>query len=287
MGLNKNKLMEDNAMKFYVEKTKLHFIKEESNAVPVITYSGHDESQGYSDNYIFQDTEVINARLLGKDRAFSLDKGAFKLTKFNPTEVNFLDSDLVKSSYYAEVGDLVKKETGTTDVFVFDHTVRRGIKDSNRHPAYHVHNDYTFETGASRVVSVLGEEVVERFTGKRMIQINVWRSIAGVVEKDPLALMDATTLDIKDLVRAKISFNDMKTSEQHQGEIFALKKNANQKWYYYPEMDAGEAILIKGFDTDESRSRFAMHTAFPLSGQGEHNQPRQSIETRTYAFFDV
>jgi len=279
--------MEDNAMKFYVEKTKLHFIKEESNGVPMITYSGHDESQNYSEDYAFQETEVLNARLLGEERAFSLDKEAFKLTRFNPTEVDFLDSELVKSSYYSDVEALVKKETGATDVFVFDHTVRRGIKDSNRHPAYHVHNDYTFETGSSRALSVLGKEVVERFAGKRMVQINVWRSIAGVVEKDPLALMDATTLDYNDLVRAKISFNDMKTSEQHQGEIFALKKNVNQKWYYYPEMDSSEAILIKGFDTDQSRSRFAMHTAFPLSNQGEHNQPRQSIETRTYAFFDV
>ena len=83
--LNKNKLMEENAMKFYVEKTKLHFIKEESNAVPVITYSGHDESQGYSDNYIFQETEVFNARLLGEERAFSLDKEVFKLATFTPT----------------------------------------------------------------------------------------------------------------------------------------------------------------------------------------------------------
>lgn len=274
-------------MKFYVEKTKLNFINRESDAVPVITYSGHDESQTYSDNYIFQETEVINARLLGEERAFSLDKEAFKLTTFIPTEVDFLNPELVKSSYYSDVEALVKKETGATDVFVFDHTVRRGVEDSNRHPAYHVHNDYTFETGASRAISTLGEAVVERFAGKRMIQINVWRSIAGVVEKDPLALMDATTLDSKDLVRANISFNDMKTKEQHKGEIFALKKNKNQKWYYYPEMDAKEAILIKGFDSDESFSRFAMHTAFPLSKQSEHNQPRQSIETRTYAFFDV
>ena len=152
----------------------------------------------------------------------------------------------------------------------------------------HHHNYFLWmEQAEYEMFDSLGEEVVGRFAGKRMIQINVWRSIAGVVERDPLALMDATTLDTNDLVRAKISFNDMKTSEQHQGEIFALKKNENQKWYYYPEMDAGEAILIKGFDTDESRSRFAMHTAFPLSTQGEHHQPRQSIETRTYAFFDV
>jgi len=135
-------------------------------------------------------------------------------------------------------------------------------------------------------LSVLGKDVLARFSGKRMIQINVWRSIDGIVEKDPLALMDATTLDIKDLVRTKISFNDIKTAEKHRGEIFALKQNPNQKWYYYPIMDADEAILIKGIDTDNLNALFAMHTAFSLSDQNENSKPRQSIETRTYAFFD-
>ena len=274
-------------MKYDTEKTKLHFINDQSTAVPVINYSGNDEKQEYSDDYIFLETEIMNARTLNAETAFSLDKEAFKLTTFIPTEIDFLNTKIVKESYYSDVEALVKKETGATDVFVFDHTVRRGIEGSNRHPAYHVHNDYTFETGQSRAETILGEEILKRFAGKRMIQINVWRSIDGVVEKDPLAFMDATTLDNKDLVKAKVSFNDMKTGDKHQGEIFALKKNPNQKWYYYSQMDSHEAALIKGFDTDQSRSGFAMHTAFPLSNQSKHSRPRQSIETRTYAFFNI
>ena len=270
-----------------LEKTKLHFIKNESNNVPVVNYSGKDELQEYSDNYIYQDTDIINARQLKKTRTFSLDREAFKLVTFTPTEIDFLDTALVKQDYYLSVEELVKKETGASDVFVFDHTVRRGLKKSNRQPAYHIHNDYTFETGRSRASSALGEDLIEKFSGKRMIQINVWRSIAGTVEKDPLALMDATTLDTKDLVKTRIEFNDMNTGKKHSGEIFALKKNTNQKWYYYPLMKSNEAILIKGFDTDNSFSSFAMHTAFPLSNQSKNSKPRQSIETRTYAFFDV
>ncbi|AZQ84897.1 methyltransferase [Colwellia sp. Arc7-635] len=273
-------------MKYDVEKTKLHFIKSESTGTPFINYSGHDELQEYSEDYSFQEVEIINARTLPEGKIFGLDKEAFKLATFKPTEVDFLNVDAVKDSYYSDVAALVKKETGATNVFVFDHTVRRGIKNSNRHPAYHIHNDYTFETGESRALSVLGKDVLARFSGKRMIQINVWRSIDGIVEKDPLALMDATTLDIKDLVRTKISFNDIKTAEKHRGEIFALKQNPNQKWYYYPKMDADEAILIKGVDTDNLNALFAMHTAFSLSDQNENSKPRQSIETRTYAFFD-
>lgn len=274
-------------MKHDLEKTKLHFIKNESTGIPVVNYSGHDESQEYSANYTFHETDVINARSLKTKSPFCLDREAFKLVQFSPTEVNFMDSDLVKNAYYPGVEELVKKETGASDVFVFDHTVRRGLKESNRHPAYHIHNDYTFESGKARARSVLGKEVTERFSGKRMIQVNVWRSIDGLVEKDPLALMDATTLDNKDLVKTHINFNDMNTGEKHKGEIFALKKNSKQRWYYYPNMNAQEAILIKGYDTDDSRSCFAMHTAFALSHQGENTKPRQSIETRTYAFFDV
>lgn len=273
-------------MTYSLEKTKLHYIHNDSTAVPVVNYSGHDESQGYSDDYIFHETDIINARTIKNKPAFSLNREAFKLVRFKPKTVDFLDTNLVSGTYYDDVEALVKKETGASHVFVFDHTVRRGIKNSNRQPAYHVHNDYTFETGQSRALSVLGEDVLKQFNGKRMIQINVWRSIDGIVERDPLALMDATTLDNKDLVKTNIYFNDMKTGDTHQGEIFALKKNPQQNWYYYPQMNEEEAILIKGFDTDENQSSFAMHTAFALSNQHQNTKPRQSIETRTYAFFD-
>jgi len=273
-------------MKYDVERTQLHFIRNEITNTPVINYSGYDEKQEYSEAYQFKDADIINARTV-TDSVFSLDTNGFQLVQFTPSDVDFLDTEAVKEHYYPEVEALIKAQIGASDVFAFDHTVRRGIEGSNRHPAYHVHNDYTHETGPIRAVSVLGEELISRFSGKRMVQINVWRSIAGVVETDPLAFMDNQTLDEKDLVKAKINFNDMKTGEKHQGEIFAVRKNPNQKWYFYSQMASNEAVLIKGFDTDKSRSRFAMHTAFALSSQGEHSKPRESIETRTYAFFDV
>ena len=269
-----------------VKRTTLHFIRPDSTGTPVVNYSGFDETQAYSDDYRFLETDIISARTPPNEKTFSLDREAFRLVNFCPTEIDFLDPTAVKTAYYPSVEALVKEATGADQAFAFDHTVRRGIADSNRHPAYHVHNDYTFETGKTRAASFLGNAVVERFSGKRMIQINVWRSIAGVVEKDPLALLDATTLEVADLVKTEIRFNDMTTGDTHLGEIFALKKNAAQRWYYFPEMDSEEALLIKGFDTDRSVSCFAMHSAFPLAEQGPRNKPRQSIETRVYAFFD-
>ena len=269
-----------------IEKVKLHFIKKDSTNTPIVNYTGHAESQGYSEEYVFLETEVHDARRLEDKKDFNIDREGFSLVSFTPKEVDFSNSESVKDGYYSEVEQLVKEQTGASDVFVFDHTVRRGLVDSNRRPAYHIHNDYTFETGQIRPLSVLGEDILKRFAGKRMIQINVWRSISGVVERDPLALMDAKTLEKKDLVRTEIKFKDMKTGEKHDGEIFALKKTENQRWYYFSKINSKEAILIKGFDSDCSHSCFAMHTAFALSEQSDESKPRESIETRTYAFFD-
>ena len=215
-----------------VEKVRLHYIKKNSENTPVVNYSGDNESQGYSNEYVFIETDITDARTL-VNKEFNLDKEGFKLTHFIPEQVNYSLSEDVKKIYYPEVESLVREQTGASDVFVFDHTVRRGLANSNRRPAYHIHNDYTYDTGLIRPRSVLGDDIMDRFAGKRMVQINVWRSISGEVEKDPLALMDAKTLDQNDLVRTEIKFNDMNTGETHNGEIFALKKNPNQKWFYF------------------------------------------------------
>ncbi|MGX9417356.1 CmcJ/NvfI family oxidoreductase [Vibrio sp. WJH972] len=272
-------------MKYNIEKTTLHFIRKESTSTPVIQYSGFNETQEYSEDYLFQDADIIDARSL-PDATFNVDKHGFELATFQPSQVDYLDPLAVKEFYYTEVEALVKKQLGANHVVAFDHTVRRGIENSNRHPAYHIHNDYTDETGLIRAQSELDEDLMRSYAGKRMVQINVWRSIAGVVQKDPLAFMDYQSLDKNDLVTAHIEFNDMHTGEKHRGEIFAVKQNPNQKWYFYSQMDSSEAVLIKGFDTDKSKAGFAMHTAFPLLEQGANCDPRQSIETRTYAFFD-
>ncbi len=267
-------------------KSKLHYINNASEKVPRVSYSGSNESQSYSDDYIFHEEVIYDGRLKESEKEARLDREGFRFISFSPSkEIDFSDSENVEKNYYPEVEKIIKAATGASEVFVFDHTVRRGLENSNRHPAYHIHNDYTFETGETRVIDVLGEDIMKKMSGKRMVQINLWRSISGQVERDPLALMDATTLNVDDLVKTEIEFNDNNTGDKHYGEIFALKKNQNQKWYYYPGMTSDEALLIKGFDTDKSSSLFSMHTAFALPEQDKKSKPRQSIEARTFIFF--
>jgi hypothetical protein len=52
-------------------------------------------------------------------------------------------------------------------------------------------------------------------------------------------------------------------------------------------MAADEAVLIKGYDSEEDgRARFTLHTAFDDPTTTADAEPRESIEVRVLAFFD-
>ena len=52
--------------------------------------------------------------------------------------------------------------------------------------------------------------------------------------------------------------------------------NAAHRWWYFPGMHAGEALLIKLHDTDHSVAWRAPHTSFRDAADGAH--PRESVE---------
>jgi hypothetical protein len=58
-----------------------------------------------------------------------------------------------------------------------------------------------------------------------------------------------------------------------------------RRWFYYPGMEADEALLLKCYDSDPQRACFTAHTAIddPLSPADA--AARESIEVRTLAFF--
>ena len=126
-------------------------------------------------------------------------------------------------------------------------------------------------------------EILASMAGKRMIQINVLKSINGTVKRSPLAFLDATTVEYDDLVKTQIHFKN----PDKVGEIFAVRQNPTQRWMYFPEITESEVVLIKGYDTDLSGvARFTPHTAFEYTDQDENAPARHSIEARTFAFYD-
>lgn len=212
----------------------------------------------------------------------SLDRQGVKLVR-RPTRVERLYDDTeVKRDYYPEIEALVKEASGARHVIIFDHTRRRddGVPGVARTPARRIHNDYTESSAPQRVRDLLGEAEADRLTGVPYIQVNVWRPIVGPVKRSPLALLDASTLDPSDLIATDMVYPD------RTGEIYHLAYNPGQRWLYFPAMEHGEAIVIKGFDSrTDDRARFTPHTAFDHPTTNPDDPPRESIEVRTLAFF--
>ncbi|MEM9046068.1 MAG: CmcJ/NvfI family oxidoreductase [Pseudomonadota bacterium] len=220
--------------------------------------------------------------------SFTLDKAGFALRHAPTNVVDFYDDDTVEGAYFTEIEALLKAELGASQVAIFDATRRsdggKGAanKDGNRGAASRIHVDYTAKSGPQRARDVLGAEEVDRLleNGARIVQVNVWRPIVGPVQRAPLALADASTVDASDLVATDQIFPN------RVGEIYHVTHNPTQKWYFAPEMTPDEVLLIKGWDSvEDGRAQFTPHTAFPLPEQ-DRAPARESIEVRTIVVID-
>ncbi len=231
-----------------------------------------------------QDGRAIAAKL-------SLDRQGFLLARHETGVADFYDDEAVRSVYYPEVERLVAQATGAARVVVFDHTRRAdggglagsgkaGIR-AERAPVRLVHNDYTEKSGPQRVRELFDAPEAEALLAHRFAEINVWRPIAGPVQRSPLALIDAQSIAPGDLVKADLVYED------RTGEIYHVAHNPDHLWFYFPDMGADEAVLIKGYDSaTDGRARFTPHTAFDDPTTAADAPARESIEVRALAFFD-
>lgn len=258
----------------------LNYIKPDATIAPGVFYSGGDAPQTYNQAYAFMPAKIEDGRKFSGE--FQIHSQGFEIVTTPTQATNFEDERVIEGAYYDEVKAIVRDVTGAKDVFVFDHTVRLGKTNSRRKPAHHVHNDYTKRTAHSRAQERVGEDVFAQMKGRRMIQINVWRPLVDRVLRSPLAFCDATTISPSDLIPTNIHFPDT----DHVGEIYALRKNSGQRWFYFSEMSHDEVALIKGYDSlKDGTARFTPHSAFEYPDQNPVVPPRKSIETRTFAFY--
>ncbi len=215
----------------------------------------------------------------------TLDNEGFTLLSKPSTVANFYDDSEVKSRYFDEIRTLLTQELGAEEVIIFDATRRSDAqhgasnRDGSRKPASLIHVDYTETSGPGRLEELMGEAKLDSLlkAGKRLVQVNVWRSIAGVVQRSPLALADASSIAERDLHATDQVF------PERVGEIYHLSHNPAQRWYYTSAMTQDEVLLIKGWDSDTDRARFTPHTAFELPNTMPDAPARESIEVRTYA----
>jgi hypothetical protein len=231
-----------------------------------------------------QSMTVRNGRLLA-DR-LSLEEYGFVFVEHKTKVGDFFNEAQLQSVYYPEVEELIRKETGASRVVIFDHTLRSGEEAEReakliREPVLSAHNDYTEWSGPNRVREFLPDEA-EDLLKRRFAIVQVWRPINQPIQSNPLALADAKSVAMEDLLVAERRY------PHRVGQTYRLKYNPGHRWFYFPEMRRDEALVFKVYDSEnDGRARFTPHTSFDDPTSPPNAQPRQSIEVRAFAFFTL
>lgn len=217
--------------------------------------------------------------------SFSLDREGFALVR-HPTAVrDFYNDEEIRKVYYPAAESFIRATLRADRVVIFDHRVRRRVDGAAdirgagpRQPATRIHVDQTDASGANRVREHLPAEADELLKGRVQV-VNLWRPIRGPLRDSPLALCDAASVAADDLVASDLIYPN------RRGETYSVKFNSDHRWFYFPEMTADQALLLKCYDlATDGRARFAPHTAFVDPTTPKDAPPRESIELRTLVF---
>lgn len=205
----------------------------------------------------------------------TLDRQGFTLVPHTSKVRDYEDEEELITVGRNEAAAIVQAATGASNVYVFDHTVRRHSPDAARQPSIRVHNDYTADSAKQRVRDFFGD------TGASLTFafINVWRPIKHPAVDRPLAFLDARSVAPADLVATELVYPD------RRGETYSVTANPQHRWSYFPDVTTNEALLIKCADTRDGVAKFTPHTSFDNPIAPPDAPPRESIEFRAIAFF--
>ena len=223
---------------------------------------------------------------------FGLDRSGFTLLDHESAVTDFGDAAQLDGVYTGEVIDLVKSATGADEVVTIGWVIRRAAEDRRgaQPPAPDVH------------VDVHPGRADDRFKAaapggrpfRRAIMTSLWRAFSPPPQDWPLAILDYRSVADTEGQPNLLLFVDTLPDPDNvpdipdpdaspAGSIFTYRPE--HRWWYFPDMNAAETVLIKLHDSDHSVAWRAPHTAFHDAGAtGAH--PRESVEFRTIAFFD-
>jgi glutathione S-transferase len=221
--------------------------------------------------------------------SFSVDKEGFSIDEFKSAYDRWENDEAVKTDFYPEVVEFLKRTVGAKRVLVFDHTIRTKLNEakkltqetntSQRAPVMLVHCDYTAESGPLRVRQLLKDDA-EELLSRRVAFFNVWKPIRRIIEERPLAMCDVTSSSPEDFFKLHLHYRD------RNGENYVMRYSPKHKWWYFPKMTPDQVVLLKTYESEtDGRARFVGHTAFEDPTSPPDAPVRESIEIRTMAFF--
>ena len=277
--LDENRLMPSTDVAAVVNYTR-------KTGIRPVNYT-YDPPPGVPRNSGEVDSRTVTIRDARQVSGLGLDRSGFELIAHRSTLtdwVTFQDTERVKATDYPQVEAALKAYTGADKVLIFDHTLRDSTavagRAALREPVRRVHDDQTFDSAPNRVRKHLSAEEAAWRLQRRFAIMNFWRPIGGPVLRAPLAMCDARSIALEDLIASDLMYPDW------TGETYALAFNPDHRWYWYSRQAPVEATLLKIYDSaTDGRARLTAHTAFDDPTSAADAPPRRSIELRALVFW--
>ena len=254
------------------------------------TFDFRDPTGTYADAHVVE-TRIADAR---EHPELTLETCGFELFQRGTLVSDFYNCEEVMSVYYEECRNFARELTGAELTFTFDHLIREPgrqisgggtdgqtrITDAEAGGGYigSVHMDYTDNTTWHEYLSLQDQEIPRN--PSRVISLNFWRPLSAVIQDNPLAVCDATTISREDLFETVFYGYGADNYSCHDIgiETYNVKYRDQHRWYYYSEMTNEELLVIKSYDSRGVIGRASPHASFRLpDARGE---PRRSIELR-------
>ncbi|MBT0670808.1 hypothetical protein HT136_20790 [Novosphingobium profundi] len=119
---------------------------------------------------------------------------------------------------------------------------------------------------------------------RRTAHYNLWCPTSPPPQDVPLALCDAGSFTMADLLPADAVFDrDGEDIWTMEGLVFAHAPQ--HRWVWFSDMQVGEAILFKTFDSAPGTACCVPHVAFDNPAAPQDAPPRSSVELRAIAYW--
>ncbi len=233
-------------------------------------------------NTSFREVTIEDARPLAQRGALDLDTTGFVITRHRSALGDFHDDVGIRRTYYPEIESVITRLTGADRVVFLGHQVRtENPKSFNDAYARFIHNDYG--VGRTRELSeaALAAQGVALEVGRRWeyAWYNTWQPVDREVQKNPLTLIDATSVAEADLV--EYLYTGFGVPSRSTMATF----NPAHRFYYFPRMQTDEVIVIKQLDSRSGRATQCPHTSFDDATSAPDALGRRNVEVRMICAF--
>ena len=226
--------------------------------------------------------EIHDARDGLASGELTLDANGFALFRHASAVHDFRNDEEIHRVYYAEIVALAKRATGAREVIITQHVVRtEDTSDFNKAYARFVHCDYTLDKPRDLAKRALARRKLYSvdFANSEFAWFNSWQPFDHPVERNPLAVVDAST------VKPEYVVDYYYTGYRQKGRSAMPVRDAGHRFYYVSQMQTDELLLLKQQDTREGLSKVCPHTSFDDPTSAPHAPPRRSVEVRMMGVF--